>query len=173
MELLIDLAWLLERQALIMPTELDIADYSALAAAVQRHRVNTPRIGYEPDNAWRAAALLVTIAREEPLPARKTPFSNHLRSSEPCLGDGMKSGVRLGVTETPSRTPPRVRGARRQSRLPMRSRACGPAPSSPQAGRPRPAAAVIIRRLSSSAASPLLGQRLLQPGVGRLRLGSR
>ncbi|MER5478686.1 toxin Doc [Streptomyces sp. NPDC002734] len=75
MELLIDLAWLLERQALLMPRELDVADYSALAAAVQRHRVNTPRIGYEPDNAWRAAALLVTIAREEPLPARNAFFA--------------------------------------------------------------------------------------------------
>ncbi|WP_151770705.1 toxin Doc [Streptomyces abyssomicinicus] len=75
MELLIDLAWLLERQALLMPRELDVADYSALAAAVQRHRVNTPRIGYEPDNAWRAAALLVTIAREEPLPARNSFFA--------------------------------------------------------------------------------------------------
>lgn len=75
MELLVDLAWLLERQALLMPHELDVADYSALAAAVQRHRVNTPRIGYEPDNAWRAAALLVTIAREEPLPARNSFFA--------------------------------------------------------------------------------------------------
>lgn len=76
MELLIDLAWLLERQALIMPTELDVADYSALAAAIQRHRVNTPRIGYEPDNAWRAAALMVTIAREEPLPARNSFYAS-------------------------------------------------------------------------------------------------
>jgi hypothetical protein len=75
MELLIDLAWLLERQALLMPREPAVADYSALAAAVQRHRVNTPRIGYEPDNAWRAAALLVTIAREEPLPARNSFFA--------------------------------------------------------------------------------------------------
>jgi hypothetical protein len=76
MELLIDLAWLLERQALIMPTELDVSDYSALAAAVQRHRVNTPRIDYEPDNAWRAAALLVTIAREEPFPARNSFYAS-------------------------------------------------------------------------------------------------
>jgi hypothetical protein len=75
MELFIDLAWVLERQALIMPRELEIHDYSALAAAVQRHRVNTPRIGYEPDNAWRAAALMVTIAREEPLPARNSFFA--------------------------------------------------------------------------------------------------
>jgi hypothetical protein len=75
MEFLIDLAWLLERQALLMPGELDVADYSALAAAVQRHRVNTPRIGYEPDNAWRAAALLVTLAREEPLPSRNSFFA--------------------------------------------------------------------------------------------------
>ncbi|WP_037600044.1 hypothetical protein [Streptacidiphilus rugosus] len=75
MELLIDLAWLLERQALVMPQHLDVSDYSVLAAAVQRHRVNTPRIGYEPDNAWRAAALLVTIAREEPLPARNSFYA--------------------------------------------------------------------------------------------------
>jgi hypothetical protein len=75
MELSVDLAWVLERQALIMPKEPEVHDYSALAAAVQRHRVNTPRIGYEPDNAWRAAALLVTIAREEPLPARNSFFA--------------------------------------------------------------------------------------------------
>jgi hypothetical protein len=75
MELFIDLRWMLERQALLMPRELDVADYSALAAAVQRHRVNTPRIGYEPDHAWRAAALLVTVAREEPLPARNGFFA--------------------------------------------------------------------------------------------------
>ncbi|MFF9458386.1 toxin Doc [Streptomyces flaveolus] len=75
MELLIDLAWLLDRQTLIMPREPDVADYSALAAAVQRHRVNTPRIGYEPDSAWRAAALLVTLVREEPLPARNSFFA--------------------------------------------------------------------------------------------------
>ncbi len=75
MELSVDLAWILERQALVMPKEPDVHDYSALAAAVQRHKVNTPRIGYEPDNAWRAAALLVTIAREEPLPARNSFFA--------------------------------------------------------------------------------------------------
>jgi hypothetical protein len=75
MELFIDLRWMLERQALLMPRDLEVADYSALAAAVQRHRVNTPRIGYEPDNAWRAAALLVTIAREEPLPGRNAFFA--------------------------------------------------------------------------------------------------
>lgn len=75
MELLIDLRWMLERQALLMPRSPDVADYSALAAAVQRHRVNTPRIGYEPDNAWRAAALLTTIAREEPLPTRNAFFA--------------------------------------------------------------------------------------------------
>lgn len=75
MDLSIDLAWILERQALVMPKEPDIDDYSALAAAVQRHKVNTPRIGYEPDSAWRAAALLVTIAREEPLPARNSFFA--------------------------------------------------------------------------------------------------
>jgi hypothetical protein len=75
MELFIDLAWLLERQALVMPSNLDVADYSALAAALQRHRVNTPRIGYQPDAAWRAAALMVTIAREEPLPARNAFYA--------------------------------------------------------------------------------------------------
>lgn len=75
MELFVDLRWMLERQALLMPRDLEVADYSALAAAVQRHRVNTPRIGYEPDNAWRAAALLVTVAREEPLPARNALFA--------------------------------------------------------------------------------------------------
>ncbi len=58
MELSIDLVWILQRQALVMPKEPDVHDCSALAAAVQRHTVNTPRISYEPGNAWRAAALL-------------------------------------------------------------------------------------------------------------------
>ncbi|WP_238432069.1 toxin Doc [Streptomyces cavernae] len=51
--------------------DLQILDYSALIAAVARHRVNTPRLeAGEPDAYWRAAALLDTIVLERPLPAR-------------------------------------------------------------------------------------------------------
>ncbi|RKN38494.1 toxin Doc [Streptomyces hoynatensis] len=66
---LIDVPWLLEVQEARM-ADLAVRDYSGLAAAVARHRVNTPQLGYEPDAAWRAGALLHTIVQLRPLPAR-------------------------------------------------------------------------------------------------------
>lgn len=74
MELLIDIRWLLERQAEVLPKHPHIHDFSALVAAVARHRVNTPRIGAVVDNAWRAAVLLHTVIRLRPLPARNALF---------------------------------------------------------------------------------------------------
>lgn len=69
MELHVDVRWLLERQVEILPRHPDVLDYSALVAAVARHRVNTPRIGYAVDAAWRAAALLHELVLIRPLPA--------------------------------------------------------------------------------------------------------
>ncbi|MFD9632535.1 toxin Doc [Streptomyces violascens] len=75
MELHIDMPWLLEIQAEILPKELAVADYSALRAAVSRHQESQPRLGYVPDAAWRAAALLETLALLRPLPARSAFFA--------------------------------------------------------------------------------------------------
>ncbi|MGW2817916.1 toxin Doc [Streptomyces sp. NPDC001415] len=75
MELHVDMPWLLEIQAEILPKELAVADYSALRAAVCRHQESQPRLGYVPDAAWRAAALLETLAPLRPLPARSAFFA--------------------------------------------------------------------------------------------------
>ncbi|MET9605302.1 toxin Doc [Streptomyces sp. NPDC006512] len=73
-ELSIDIRWLLERQAEVLPKEPVIHDFSALVAAVGRHRVNTPKVGALADNAWRAAALMHSVIRLRPLPARNSLF---------------------------------------------------------------------------------------------------
>ncbi|MGC0418156.1 toxin Doc [Embleya sp. AB8] len=75
MVLHIDLRWLLERQADVLPDGIEVHDYSGLVAAVARHRVNTPRLGEDADNAWRAAALLHALVRLRPLPARNALFA--------------------------------------------------------------------------------------------------
>jgi hypothetical protein len=73
-ELHVDIRWLLERQAELLPKHPTVHDYSGLVAAVGRHRVNTPRIGALTDPAWRAAVLLHTVVRLRPLPARNALF---------------------------------------------------------------------------------------------------
>ncbi|MGW0844187.1 toxin Doc [Streptomyces sp. NPDC002787] len=71
MNLHIDVRWLLDRQERVLGKELEVQDYSALVAAVARHRVNTPHLDVDdPDAYWRAAALLDTIVLERPLPVR-------------------------------------------------------------------------------------------------------
>ncbi|MER7693871.1 toxin Doc [Streptomyces sp. NPDC097610] len=71
MELFVDVRWFLDRQERVLGKDLQIRDYSALVAAVARHRVNTPHLDVgEPDAYWRAAALLDTIVLQRPLPAR-------------------------------------------------------------------------------------------------------
>ncbi|MGA4544225.1 toxin Doc [Uniformispora flossi] len=75
MDFRVDVRWLLERQAEVLPREPAVHDYSALVAAVARHRVNTPRLGEEADPAWSAAALLHTVMRLRPLPARNALFA--------------------------------------------------------------------------------------------------
>ncbi|GGW73766.1 toxin Doc [Streptomyces xantholiticus] len=74
MEFYVDIRWLLERQAELLPKHPSIHDFSGLVAAVGRHRVNTPQIGAVVDNAWRAATLMHTVIRLRPLPARNALF---------------------------------------------------------------------------------------------------
>lgn len=74
MDLHIDIRWLLERQAEVLPKQPSVHDFSALVATVARHRVNTPQIGVTTDASWRAAALLHTVTRLRPLPARNALF---------------------------------------------------------------------------------------------------
>ncbi|MFE4177120.1 toxin Doc [Streptomyces sp. NPDC056909] len=74
MDLYIDIRWLLERQAEVLPKHATVYDFSNLVAAVSLHRVNTPRIGATVDNAWRAAALMHAIIPLRPLPARNALF---------------------------------------------------------------------------------------------------
>ncbi|MFD8007196.1 toxin Doc [Streptomyces mirabilis] len=75
MELHIDIRWLLDRQGELLGKGLAVRDYSALVAAVARHRVNTPQIEVgSPDAYWRAAALLEQIVLLRPLPARNEYF---------------------------------------------------------------------------------------------------
>ncbi|MGW2563016.1 toxin Doc [Streptomyces sp. NPDC001514] len=75
MDLHIDIRWLLDRQEELLGKDLEVTDYSALVAAVARHRVNTPRLDEgSPDTYWRAAALLHQIVLVKPLPARNEAF---------------------------------------------------------------------------------------------------
>ncbi|MDN3028001.1 toxin Doc [Streptomyces sp. S.PB5] len=71
MELHVDIRWLLDRQEELLGKDLAVQDYSALVAAVARHRVNTPALDEgSPDAYWRAAALMEQIVLIRPLPAR-------------------------------------------------------------------------------------------------------
>lgn len=72
----IDVAWLLDIQDQALPEDVSVADYSALVAAVARHKTKIPRFDTStPDTAWRAAALLHTLVRLEPLPHRNSLFA--------------------------------------------------------------------------------------------------
>lgn len=75
MDLLIDVRWLLERLDEALPSQATISDYSGLAAAVARHRVDPPRFGISSDPAWRAAALLHTLVLLKPLPHHNARYS--------------------------------------------------------------------------------------------------
>ncbi|MDP9616498.1 toxin Doc [Streptomyces demainii] len=72
----IDVPWLLEIQEQAVPEDVSVADYSALVAAVARHKTRIPRPSTsEPDAAWRAAALMHTLVRLEPLPHRNSLYA--------------------------------------------------------------------------------------------------
>ncbi|GGV68786.1 hypothetical protein GCM10010277_78460 [Streptomyces longisporoflavus] len=78
MVLHIDVSWLLDIQetALDNNDDVSVADYSALVAAVARHKTRMPTLeASDPDAAWRAAALLHTIVQLEPLPHRNSLFA--------------------------------------------------------------------------------------------------
>ncbi|MFH9670875.1 toxin Doc [Streptomyces sp. NPDC017405] len=71
----IDVPWLLQRHEEVLPDQPAVDDFSALVAAVARHRVDPPRLGVDSDAAWRAAALLHTLAVLKPLPAANARFA--------------------------------------------------------------------------------------------------
>ncbi|MER6471477.1 toxin Doc [Streptomyces collinus] len=73
----IDVSWLLDvQEAALGHEDVTVTDYSALVAAVARHKTKMPTLETaDPDAAWRAAALLHTIVRLEPLPHRNSLFA--------------------------------------------------------------------------------------------------
>jgi hypothetical protein len=77
MHLTIDVAWLLDVQEVALAREdMSVSDYSALVAAIARHKTKLPTLAAaDPDPAWRAAALMHTIVRLEPLPHRNSLFA--------------------------------------------------------------------------------------------------
>ncbi len=85
--LYIDVAWLLDVQEKAVHEDLSVADYSGLVAAIARHKTRIPHPdAADPDAAWRAAALLHTLVRLEPLPHRNSLYAcqaaaAYLRSS--------------------------------------------------------------------------------------------
>ncbi|MGW7528780.1 toxin Doc [Streptomyces sp. NPDC054783] len=77
MVLHIDVSWLLDvQEAALGHEDVTVTDYSALVASVARHKTKMPTLETaDPDAAWRAAALLHTIVRLEPLPHRNSLFA--------------------------------------------------------------------------------------------------
>jgi hypothetical protein len=77
MHLHIDVSWLLDVQEAALGSEdMSVTDYSALVAAVARHKTRLPTLhAADPDAAWRAAALMHTLVRLEPLPHRNSLFA--------------------------------------------------------------------------------------------------
>ncbi|MFF1452228.1 toxin Doc [Streptomyces sp. NPDC058274] len=77
MHLSVDVAWLLDvQEAALLSDDMSVSDYSALVAAVARHKTKLPTLAAaDPDAAWRAAALMHTIVRLEPLPHRNSLFA--------------------------------------------------------------------------------------------------
>lgn len=75
MALLIDLPWLLGVQEQKLHEEPAVHDYTALHAAVSRHAFDVARFDYRPDAAWRAAALMHTLVRLQPLPVRSSLYA--------------------------------------------------------------------------------------------------
>jgi hypothetical protein len=77
MQLYIDVSWLLDvQEAALGHEDMSVSDYSALVAAVARHKTKLPTLAAaDPDAAWRAAALMHTIVRLEPLPHRNSLYA--------------------------------------------------------------------------------------------------
>ncbi|WP_328929916.1 hypothetical protein OG429_38615 [Streptomyces sp. NBC_00190] len=75
MILRIDERWLLEIQEQQIPEESHLRDYTALVAAVARHRAELPQVGYQIDAAWLAAALAHTKTKLRPMESRNALFA--------------------------------------------------------------------------------------------------
>lgn len=77
MHFYIDVSWLLDvQEAALGHEDMSVSDYSALVAAVARHKTRLPTLAAaDPDAAWRAAALMHTIVRLEPLPHRNSLYA--------------------------------------------------------------------------------------------------
>jgi len=77
MHLYIDVSWLLDvQEAALGREDMSVSDYSALVAAVSRHKTKLPTLAAaDPDAAWRAGALMHTIVRLEPLPHRNSLYA--------------------------------------------------------------------------------------------------
>ncbi|GAA0450564.1 toxin Doc [Streptomyces olivaceiscleroticus] len=71
----VDVRWLLQQYENALPEQTTVADFSALVAAVARHRVDPPRLGIDSDPAWRAAALLQTLLLLKALPAYNVRYA--------------------------------------------------------------------------------------------------
>ncbi|MEV0604513.1 toxin Doc [Streptomyces sp. NPDC050315] len=71
----IDVRWLLQQYEAVLPEQTMVSDFSALVAAVARHRVDPPRLGIDSDPAWRAAALFQTLLLLKPLPAYNVRYA--------------------------------------------------------------------------------------------------
>ncbi|GGX89981.1 toxin Doc [Streptomyces minutiscleroticus] len=71
----IDVRWLLQQHETALPEQPHINDFSALVAAVARHRVDPPRLGVDSDASWRAAALLHTLLMLRPLPSLNVRYA--------------------------------------------------------------------------------------------------
>jgi prophage maintenance system killer protein len=74
-DIYIDVPWLLQRHEEVLPDQPTVSDFSVLAAAVARHRVDLPRLGASADVAWRAAAILHTLTLLRALPDRNARFA--------------------------------------------------------------------------------------------------
>ncbi|MEV7982431.1 toxin Doc [Streptomyces sp. NPDC086519] len=83
----IDVPWLLQRHEEVMPEQPAVNDFSALVAAVARHRVDPPRLGVDSDAAWRAAALLHTLLLLKPLPSANARFACATAVAYMCASD--------------------------------------------------------------------------------------
>ncbi|MGW6056121.1 toxin Doc [Streptomyces sp. NPDC055189] len=71
----VDVPWLLQQHETALPDAHVVNDFSALVAAVARHRVDPPRLGVTPDASWRAAALLHTLLLLRPLPSLNVRYA--------------------------------------------------------------------------------------------------
>jgi hypothetical protein len=77
MHFYVDVSWLLDvQEAALGDEDMSVSDYSALVAAVARHKTRLPTLATaDPDAAWRAAALMHSIVRLEPLPHRNSLYA--------------------------------------------------------------------------------------------------